>query len=159
VGQLAKLTEIHSFLQYSGKENLHLEQSIDDQLLRLFKLIRHEYTSSMREFRSVDFARLCQFLTLDIISAVAFGEPMGFLEHNEDLHGYIANQTAMLPIFEWFSTLPVLEKVMRLPGISQIAMPTPNDTKGAGLLMGLIFYPDKIQSSPANRLSGSPRRS
>ncbi|KAL3442534.1 cytochrome P450 [Aspergillus insuetus] len=135
---------------YSGKENLHLEQSIDDQLLSLFKLIRNEYTSTMREFCSVDFARLCQFLTLDIISAVAFGEPMGFLEHNDDLHGYIANQTAMLPIFEWFSTLPVLEKVMRLPGISQIAMPTPNDTKGAGLLMGVAkkivatrYGPDK----------------
>lgn len=61
---------------------------------------------------------------------------MGFLEHNEDLHGYIANQTAMLPIFEWFSTLPVLEKVMRLPGISQLAMPKPTDAQGAGLLMG-----------------------
>ncbi|KAL3468474.1 cytochrome P450 [Aspergillus heterothallicus] len=135
---------------YSGRENLHLEQSIDDQLISLFRLIRDEYTSTIREFRPVDFARLCQFLTLDIISAVAFGEPMGFLEHNEDLHGYIANQTAMLPIFEWFSTLPVLEKVMRLPGISQLAMPTPQDTNGAGLLMGVAkkivatrYGPDK----------------
>ncbi|KAL2849496.1 cytochrome P450 [Aspergillus pseudoustus] len=135
---------------YSGKENLHLERSIDEQLISLFKLIRNEYTSTIREFSPVDFARLCQFLTLDIISAVAFGEPMGFLEHNEDLHGYIANQTAMLPIFEWFSTLPILEKVMRLPGISKLAMPTPQDTNGAGLLMGVArkivatrYGPDK----------------
>ncbi|OJJ60268.1 hypothetical protein ASPSYDRAFT_57695 [Aspergillus sydowii CBS 593.65] len=122
---------------YSGKENLHLEQSIDDQLTSFFKLIRENYTSSKTDFRPVDFARLCQFLTLDVITAVAFGEPMGFLEHNEDLHGYIANQTAMLPIFEWFSTLPILEKMMRLPGISQLAMPKPTDTQGAGLLMGV----------------------
>ncbi|KAL2852325.1 cytochrome P450 [Aspergillus pseudodeflectus] len=135
---------------YSGKENLHLEQSVNEQLISLFKLIRNEYTSSVGEFRAVDFARLCQFLTLDVISAVAFGEAMGFLEHNEDLHGYIANQTAMLPIFEWFSTLPILEKVVRLPGISQLAMPTPSDTKGAGLLMGVAkkivatrYGPDK----------------
>ncbi|KAJ0416782.1 cytochrome P450 [Aspergillus carlsbadensis] len=135
---------------YSGKDNLHLEQSIDEQLMSLFKLIHNEYTSTMRKFCPVDFARLCQFLTLDIIGAIAFGDPMGFLEHNEDLHGYIANQTAMLPIFEWFSTLPILEKVMRLPGISQLAMPTPSDTKGAGLLMGVAkkivatrYGPDK----------------
>lgn len=65
---------------------------------------------------------------------------MGFLEHDEDLHGYIANQTAMLPIFEWFSTLPILERIMRLPGISQLAMPKPTDTQGAGLLMGYDLY-------------------
>ncbi|KAL5334118.1 cytochrome P450 [Aspergillus crustosus] len=122
---------------YSGKENEHLEQSIDDQLMSFFTLIRKEYTSTATTYRPVDFARLCQFLTLDIISAVAFGEPMGFLEKNEDLHGYIANQTAMLPIFEWFSTLPILEKITRLPGISQLAMPTPQDKAGAGLLMGV----------------------
>jgi hypothetical protein len=61
---------------------------------------------------------------------------MGFLSHDADLHGYIANQTSMLPVFEWLSTLPILEKIIRLPGISQLAMPTPQDQKGAGLLMG-----------------------
>ncbi|KAL2868645.1 cytochrome P450 [Aspergillus lucknowensis] len=39
-------------------ENIHFEQSIDDQL-------------------PVDFARLCQFLTLEVITAVAFGDPIG----------------------------------------------------------------------------------
>ncbi|KAL4810657.1 cytochrome P450 [Aspergillus unguis] len=122
---------------YSGKENLHLEQSIDDQLTSLFNLIDSNYTSTPGNHRPVDFARLCQFLTLDVITAVAFGEPMGFLKRNEDVHGYIENQTAMLPIFEWFSTLPILERIMRLPGISQLVMPTPSDKQGAGLLMGV----------------------
>ncbi|KAL4928037.1 cytochrome P450 [Aspergillus undulatus] len=122
---------------YSGKENVHFEQSIDDQLLSLFKLIDERYTSSNAGLVAVDFARLCQFLALDVITAVAFGEPMGFVERDEDLHGYIASQTAMLPIFEWFSTLPILERAMRLPGISQLAMPTPEDGQGAGLLMGV----------------------
>ena len=81
-------------------------------------------------------ARLCQFLALDVLTAVAFGEPMGFLARGEDVHGYIANQAAMLPIFEWFSTLPILEKAIRIPLISKFAMPTPEDKTGAGLLMG-----------------------
>ncbi|KAL4877399.1 cytochrome P450 [Aspergillus karnatakaensis] len=135
---------------YSGKENEHLEQSIDEQLTSFFSLIWREYTSTSADYRPVDFARLCQFLTLDIITAVAFGKAMGFLENNEDLHGYIANQTAMLPVFEWFSTLPILERITRLPAISQMAMPTPQDKTGAGLLMGVAkrivaarFGPDK----------------
>jgi hypothetical protein len=75
-------------------------------------------------------------LTLDVITALAFGEPMGFLARDEDVHGYIANQTSMLPIFEWLSTLPILEKTIRIPLISKFAMPTPEDKTGAGLLMG-----------------------
>jgi hypothetical protein len=81
-------------------------------------------------------ARLCQFLTLDVITTIAFGEPMGFLARDEDVHGYIANQVSMLPIFEWFSTLPILEKTIRIPIIAKVAMPRPTDKAGAGLLMG-----------------------
>lgn len=122
--------------KYSGKENEHLEESIDSQLLDLFRLIREKYTSTSKSYRPVDMARLCQFLTLDVITTLAFGEPMGFLSHDMDVHGYIANQTAMLPVFEWFSTLPILEKIVRIPLISKFAMPTPKDKTGAGLLLG-----------------------
>ncbi|PGH27760.1 hypothetical protein AJ80_00548 [Polytolypa hystricis UAMH7299] len=122
---------------YSGKENEHLEATIDHEFLSLFRLIRQKYTSTATDFRPVDFARLCQFFTLDVISAVAFGEPMGFVAKDEDVHGYIANQVAMLPVFEWLSTLPILEKMLRIPFIAKFAMPSPEDKNGAGLLMGV----------------------
>ena len=136
VAQHTQLLIPSTDIKYSGKENEHLEQSIDSQLLSLFRLIREKYTSVGEDFRSVDIARLCQFLTLDVISALAFGEPMGFLAQDKDVHGYIANQNAMLPVFEWLSTLPILEKIVRIPFISKFAMPTPNDKTGAGLLIG-----------------------
>jgi hypothetical protein len=124
------------YSKYSGKENEHLELSIDSQFLSLFRLVADKYTSTEKVFRPVDIARLCQFLTLDVISTLAFGEPMGFLAEDRDVHGYIANQTAMLPFFEWLSTLPILEKIIRVPFISKFAMPTPEDKTGAGLLLG-----------------------
>lgn len=40
----------------------------------------------------------------------------------------------MLPIFEWLSTLPLLEKVIRFPVISKLAMPKKTDPTGVGLL-------------------------
>ena len=61
---------------------------------------------------------------------------MGFLASDEDVHGYLANQKAMLPVFEWFSTLPSLERFIRLKWISKVVMPRPTDRTGIGLLMG-----------------------
>jgi hypothetical protein len=75
-------------------------------------------------------------LALDILTALAFGEPMGFLARDEDVHGYIASQIALLPFFELLSTLPILEKTLRIPLISKFVMPKPEDKTGAGLLMG-----------------------
>jgi hypothetical protein len=66
--------------QYSGKENPYLEQSVDDRTRDLTQLIEEKYLSSGKFFRKADFARIAQFYTLDVISDVAFGAPLGFLE-------------------------------------------------------------------------------
>ena len=126
--------------QYSGKDNDSLEERIDDRIVDLCSLIGRKYASSASELHTVDLARICSFLTLDVIFTVAFGESMGFLASDEDVHGYLANQKAMLPIFEWLSTLPSLERFIRLKWISKVVMPRPTDRTGIGLLMGSEPY-------------------
>lgn len=121
---------------YSGRDNEHLEESIDHCLLQLFELVRDKYTSSETTLRPVDFARLASFLTVDVIHTLAFGSAMGFLEKDDDINNHFAGEKVMLPFFEWLSTLPVLEKTLRIPWISKFAMPTANDKTGVGLIMG-----------------------
>lgn len=60
---------------------------------------------------------------------------LGFLEHGQDVDGYLANQKAMLPIFEWLSTLLALERLLRWPFISRRIMPKKTDKTGVGLLL------------------------
>lgn len=124
---------------YSGRDNEHLEESIDSCLDELFRLIQRKYTSSDSKLRTVDFARLASFLTVDVIYALAFGSPMGFLEKDEDINDHFAGEKLMLPFFEWLSTLPILEKTLRIPWISRFAMPTPQDKSGIGLIMGWVM--------------------
>jgi len=92
--------------------------------------------SSESSFRPVDFARVTQYLAIDVISDIAFGEPFGFLAQDGDVHEYIETQRALLPVFEWFSTLPSLNRFIRIGWISKLAMPTPDDKTGLGRLMG-----------------------
>ncbi|KAH0537755.1 hypothetical protein FGG08_005503 [Glutinoglossum americanum] len=137
---------------YSGKENSHLEECVDNRLLDLFKLIHDNYMSSKSALRPVDFARITQYLSLDVISDVSFGEPFGFLTKDEDVHEYIKMQRALLPVFEWFSTLPSLNRLIRIGWISRLVMPSPEDKTGVGKLMGIAkqivarrFGPERIE--------------
>jgi len=119
---------------YSGRGIDQLEKQMDDRIADFCKLIDRKYTSSATEFRPVDLARICSYFTIEVICTLAFGKPMGFLEQDADVYGYLANQKAMLPIFEWLSTLPALEKFLRTPWISKRIMPKKTDKTGIGLL-------------------------
>ena len=94
----------------------------------------------------MDFASVAQFFTLDVITDIAFGEPIGFLSQNRDINGYCKVGRATIPIFGWFGVFPDLYKIIRLPGIRNLIMPSPNDTRGVGMLMRLVLslsYTDK----------------
>ena len=97
-------------------------------------MIERKYLSDGEVYRPVDLARITSFFTLDVIYTLAFGEAMGFLECDDDVYGYLENQKAMLPVFEWLSTLPGSEGFLRTPWISKRVMPKTTDKTGIGLL-------------------------
>ncbi|KAJ9648169.1 hypothetical protein H2199_001947 [Coniosporium tulheliwenetii] len=136
---------------YSGRDLPYLEECVDNRLGDFFKLIEEKYTSAGSTLRPVDFAQKAQYFGIDVITDIACGEPFGFLSQDADVHGYISTQLELIPIFEWFSTLPILDKIMRVPFISRMAMPTSEDKTGVGRLMGVAkrtvskrFGPEKI---------------
>ncbi|KAF2764140.1 pisatin demethylase [Teratosphaeria nubilosa] len=139
---------------YSGKENRFLERSVSERILDLLDLIDREYISSADQLRPLDFAKVAQFFTLDMISDVAFGEPIGFLARNEDINGYCQVAEQALPAFEWAAALPAINRFARLPIINKFVMPNAKDPTGVGMIMGfakravsLRFGPNKVEKS------------
>jgi cytochrome P450 len=120
---------------YSGRETQGLEEAMDARIEDLCALIERKYLSDATAFRPVDLARICSYFTLEVIHTLAFGTTMGFLERDEDVYGYLRNQKAMLPVFEWLSTLPAIEKFLRTPWISTRIMPKKTDKTGIGMLL------------------------
>ncbi|KAK3687933.1 cytochrome P450 [Podospora appendiculata] len=121
---------------YSGKENIHLEEAVDEQIQKLVDLIDRKYLSTDGSFKSVEFSRLAQFFTLDVIAQAAFGEAFGFLRRDEDINGYCTVAEQVLPTFEWLSVFPMLNRLIRLPGVRNLFMPRPTDKTGVGMIMG-----------------------
>ncbi|KAK0736747.1 cytochrome P450 [Apiosordaria backusii] len=63
---------------YAGRETEGgLERAVDVQLLRLIDLIRRKYVSRGDELRSIDFAQLSRYFTMDVISGLVFGKAWG----------------------------------------------------------------------------------
>ncbi|KAJ3955377.1 hypothetical protein N0V92_008078 [Colletotrichum tropicale] len=72
--------------QYSGKENLALEDSVDTHVSELLDLIRSKYLSTEASARPLDLSQKIQYLTLDVISHISFGTPFGDLSSDSDAY-------------------------------------------------------------------------
>ncbi|KAH0550974.1 hypothetical protein GP486_007661 [Trichoglossum hirsutum] len=122
---------------YSGKENVHLEESIDNRILDLVKLIETKYLSAGSHMRAFDLARKAQFLTLDVITDVAFGESFGNINADEDVHGYIDAIERMLLPSLWLQVFPSLVRLLAIPWIGRMVLPSSGDHIGVGKAMGV----------------------
>ncbi|TID26691.1 cytochrome p450 [Venturia nashicola] len=74
---------------YGSKENPDLEGHVDERIRDLVAAIGRKYLSTTTMLRPADFAKLIQFVALDILTDFAFGAPFGYLERDEDVHEWI----------------------------------------------------------------------
>ncbi|WYZ41627.1 hypothetical protein EsH8_V_000522 [Colletotrichum jinshuiense] len=130
---------------YSGREVENLEEKIDDNLLRLIRLI-DDYIDTGKPF---DFGRKAQFFTLDVISDIAFGEPFGFMATDSDVHGYIEQTEKAMPLFMAVTVFPWIIRMFASP-LFRAVLPSEKDRLGFGKVMGIAkkvaaerFGPDK----------------
>ena len=125
-----------NFLQYHGKENITLEPSIDRNIMELLSLIRRKYLSSETDFRPMDLAQKAQFFTLDVISDVATGAPMGDVEQDADVYSYLKTTADALPALIMAGTVPAVSNFLQIPFIARRLFPSSKDEIGFGKLIG-----------------------
>ncbi|KAK7454239.1 hypothetical protein Landi51_03359 [Colletotrichum acutatum] len=133
---------------YSGREVQAFEQKVDENLLRLIKLIEG-YVDERKPF---DFGRKAQFFTLDVISDLAFGEPFGFAASDSDMYEYIKTTEENLPVFMGMTVVSGSSGCSGILGLGRCC-PRAKDRLGFGKVMGIAkrfsaerFGPDaKVQ--------------
>ncbi|KAK2617023.1 hypothetical protein QQS21_000114 [Conoideocrella luteorostrata] len=121
---------------YSGKDVPGLHKSVDRGVARFIRLIEDKYLSSHSVYRPVDLARKFQYMTLDIISSIAFGEPFGFMDEDDDKFGYIQTTEDTVPMMQMFAIVPWLVALLQSP-ICKAMMPSETDTVGLGPIMAI----------------------
>jgi hypothetical protein len=72
---------------------------------------------------------LIRFFTLDVIRALAYGEPFGYLEKNEDLFGFNKQVAEMTKPMSVLVNTPILRTLMNSPLATHMA-PKITDQEG-----------------------------
>ena len=119
---------------YTGKEVPTLEADIDARILEFIHLVREEYAERKQ---IMDFAKLAQYFTLDVLTKIAFGYPFGFLTKNQDLYEYNKRSTGFFPILELSCNVPFVNSVLKSPFMQAVAAPKPEDKMGFGAIIGI----------------------
>jgi hypothetical protein len=115
-----------------------VEDRIDRHLSNLINLIRTKYVSTNRELKPMDLARKSQFLTLDIITDLAFNVPFGDIDHDEDVHLYIQSTEETMQVAIMLSTIPIMNSFLNLPIIGDMIFPSSKDKTGPGRLIRFV---------------------
>ncbi|KAF2104466.1 cytochrome P450 [Rhizodiscina lignyota] len=122
---------------YAGRETPMVEADIDAQVLSLVKLLKMKYLSDSKTLRPVDFAEKASFLTLDVITKVAYGFPFGFLQSDSDVHQYMAIMEKFWMPGNIANTLPWLNTILAHPLFLKFVAPKVTDKIGMGKVMGI----------------------
>ncbi|KAL1646365.1 hypothetical protein SLS58_003325 [Diplodia intermedia] len=123
---------------YAGKENPTLEADIDKQVASLVSLIKRKYIFSPASNPTyIDFGKAAQYFTLDVITALGFGFPFGYLERDEDVHEYVKTTETVIPVLVLSCCYPLMNKILGHPWVRAITGPHTEDKVGLGKLMGV----------------------
>lgn len=122
---------------YSGKENDHLESTIDTRVQELLELIQKKYLSSKEAgFRPMDWGQKSSFFTLDAVTDLAFGYPVGALEKDEDPYEFFAHMEPALIGGTPMTVYPWLAAFFQTKFMHRLVAPKADDSNGFGKMMG-----------------------
>lgn len=82
---------------------------MDEFMILLVDHLRNKITATGRPYAVVDLAIISMYLTVDIITRLAFGEALGFLASDSDKYNMLAD-TRMAVRFMW---LPLVDPYVR----------------------------------------------
>ena len=118
--------------QYSGKDNDGMEQTIEDIIWQLIRLIKRKYISTDTTYRRMDLAQTIQYFTLDVITSLSMTQPFGFIENDEDVYEYISHYRGLLPQMQFMTSVPMLNRLMRIPAVKRLSQWFLGDKVGVG---------------------------
>ncbi|KAF4838921.1 Cytochrome P450 monooxygenase lolP1 [Colletotrichum tropicale] len=122
---------------YSGKENDALESGIDSQLAGLTELIRRKYVTMGEDMKPMDFGRVAQYFTLDVITEIAYGKAFGYMATDSDIHEYIKTTEDVVQILQMLGEVPYLCTLFWSKWVLGTVGPKPTDNSGMGKMMGV----------------------
>lgn len=101
-----------------------------------------EWTSASTTTKVFDISRMIQYLTMDVITHLLFGEPFGYVRTQSDVHRMLQVVQERLPVVEIMSLFPEICSLILfmsyIPWVKNI-LPNCRDKHGIGQVMKVRF--------------------
>jgi Asp-tRNA(Asn)/Glu-tRNA(Gln) amidotransferase A subunit family amidase len=124
--------------QYTGKEDINIEPTVDRHIMNLVNLIRRKYISTSEEMKTMDLAEKANFFTMDVIVDLATGAPFGDLTEDKDMHNYSRTMAELQPVFAMVGVMGWVSRIIQIPAIGKYMFPTAQDEFGMGKLIASV---------------------
>lgn len=123
---------------FGGHEVPLLEQGVDEQVKALIDHIRQmlSHNDSNDSSSLLDLAPLMSYLTMDVITKVAFGQEYGYIKANKDLYSFLREVRENWPKLAMTVDVPFIRDIMLSPLFLKLFGPSVTDAEGMGKLMG-----------------------
>jgi hypothetical protein len=126
---------------YGGKEIENLERDISERVAEFVGWLGQSASIEGAEHKPIDLARPIQYLTVDIITHLCFGKPLGFVKESRDLFQFLETIETQLPLVQHFSVIlelnNLLRKLVQIPFLGPLITPSAKDNSGIGVIMGV----------------------
>ncbi|KAF2766272.1 putative P450 monooxygenase [Teratosphaeria nubilosa] len=117
--------------EYYGRDIDTLEPDMDARIAELLNLIRDNYSHV-----TMDFAKVADYFTLDVLSTVAFGRPFGFMAENADKWSYGKQTSEFMGLLELQVNHVSVRWILQSPLMQWLVGPKPTDKSGLGAALG-----------------------
>lgn len=118
-----------------------MEPVIDEQLIEWLARVNKTWISKPGASRPFDIGKRIQFLTVDIITRICLGSPLGCVASDSDKHDFLATVERGNAVCQHFSVLLELNSLMyyltKIPLLGPLIVPKSSDKKGVGKIMGV----------------------
>lgn len=130
---------------YGGRATDEMEPIVDGLVNELIRHLRAKASAGPRQSSVVDLAMIVNYFTLDVITRVAFGQEMGFLQSDSDVHGMIAAMRVALRTSSIVIHVPWLRDITTTAWFNKLFGPKPTDKKGLGVVLR-YWFPILVQT-------------
>ena len=110
---------------------------MNENVTAFMNLLETKYMSADGEHKTVDLASKLEFLTMDVISDLAFGEPFGFIRADADIFGYVDKLREAFPIIMLTTAVEPLRAFLHSPLVRGL-LPSSTDPAGFGRILGQV---------------------
>ncbi|CBX99536.1 hypothetical protein LEMA_P087750.1 [Plenodomus lingam JN3] len=133
-----KKAKTRSMPAYLGRDTPGLEVIINDKVKQLISILQRRYLAVLpgQDPPLVDLGLISNYFTMDVITHLAFGHQVGYLQDEKDHYNFLGSVRKLWPQMSTSADVPWIRNILFSRPVLRFLGPKHTDKKGFGALMG-----------------------